>query len=139
MPQRGAWCATALAATAARPAPILTQLAGRFNLKDLTESIVDPSKVIAEQYKASIVVTRDGKSYTGRIVDDSGGKVVIVVDPEDSTKTVQLAKDEIEEEHTSPVSLMPNGLLKPLNEQEVLDLLAYLLSRGNSQDVMFRK
>ena len=34
---------------------------------------------------------------------------------------------------------MPNGLLKPLNEQEVLDLLAYLLSRGNSQDVMFRK
>ena len=37
--------------------PDLTQLAGRFNLKDLTESIVDPSKVIAEQYKASIVVT----------------------------------------------------------------------------------
>jgi putative heme-binding domain-containing protein len=119
--------------------PDLTQLAGRFNLKDLTESIVDPSKVIAEQYKASIVVTRDGKSYTGRIVDDSNNKVVIVVDPEDSTKTVQLAKDEIEEEHPSPVSLMPNGLLKPLSEQEVLDLLAYLLSRGNPQDAMFRK
>ena len=119
--------------------PDLTQLAGRFNLKDLTGSIVDPSKVIAEQYKASIVVTRDGKSYTGRIVDDSNNKVVIVVDPEDSTKTVQLAKDEIEEEHPSPVSLMPGGLLKPLNEPEVLDLLAYLLSRGNPQDAMFQK
>jgi putative heme-binding domain-containing protein len=119
--------------------PDLTQLAGRFNLKDLTESIVDPSKVIAEQYKASIVVTRDGKSYTGRIVDDSNNKVVIVTDPEDSTKTVQLAKDEIEEEHPSPVSLMPGGLLKPLNQDEVLDLLAYLLSRGNAQDAMFRK
>jgi putative heme-binding domain-containing protein len=119
--------------------PDLTQLAGRFNLKDLTESIVDPSQVIAEQYKASIVVTRDGKSYTGRIVDDSNNKVVIVTDPEDSTKTVQLAKDEIEEEHPSPVSLMPGGLLKPLNQDEVLDLLAYLLSRGNAQDAMFRK
>ena len=75
----------------------------------------------------------------GRIVDDSNNKVVIVTDPEDSTKTVQLAKDEIEEEHPSPVSLMPGGLLKPLNQDEVLDLLAYLLSRGNAQDAMFRK
>jgi hypothetical protein len=30
-------------------------------------------------------------------------------------------------------------LLKPLNQDEVLDLLAYLLSRGNAQDAMFRK
>ena len=32
---------------------------------------------------------------------------------------------------------MPQGLLKPLGEQEVLDLLAYLLSRGNSQDPLY--
>jgi hypothetical protein len=34
---------------------------------------------------------------------------------------------------------MPADLLDPLNEDEVLDLLAYLLSRGNPNDPMFRK
>jgi len=39
----------------------------------------------------------------------------------------------------SPISLMPKDLLKPLNQNEVLDLLAYLLSRGNPQDPRFKK
>jgi hypothetical protein len=30
-------------------------------------------------------------------------------------------------------------LLKPLNQDEVLDLLAYLLSRGDKGNAMFRK
>ncbi len=34
---------------------------------------------------------------------------------------------------------MPEGLLKPLNQDEVLDLLGYLLSKGNKNDPMFRK
>jgi hypothetical protein len=34
---------------------------------------------------------------------------------------------------------MPADLLKPLNENEVLDLLAYLLSRGNPGDSRFKK
>ncbi len=34
---------------------------------------------------------------------------------------------------------MPDGLLKQLNENEVLDLLAYLLSRGDPQSPMFRR
>ena len=37
------------------------------------------------------------------------------------------------------VSMMPKDLLKTLNEDEVRDLLAYLLSRGNPSDAMFRK
>lgn len=39
---------------------------------------------------------------------------------------------------TEPVSLMSDGLLKPLNDDGVLDLLAYLLSRGNKNDAMFK-
>ena len=36
-------------------------------------------------------------------------------------------------------SIMPQDVLEQLNQDEVLDLLAYLLSRGNPQDAMFRK
>jgi putative heme-binding domain-containing protein len=118
--------------------PDLTQLAGRFTLQAVTESIIEPSKVIADQYKASTIVV-NGKQYNGRIVADLGDKIVVVTDPEDSTKTIELAKSEIESETPSPISLMPVGLLKPLNDHEVLDLLAYLLSRGNPQDPMFTR
>lgn len=119
--------------------PDLTQLAGRFNVQDLTDSIVDPSKVISDQYKAVSVLTKEGKSHTGRLIADNGKTIRLVVDPEDPTKTVEIAKDAIEEQNPSNTSLMPKDLLKPLNETEVLDLLAYLLSRGNPGDALFRK
>lgn len=119
--------------------PDLTQLAGRFNVKDLTDSIVDPSKVISDQYKASIIVTNDGKVHTGRIVSETKSTLMLLTDPEDSTKVIEIERDDIDELNPSPVSVMPKDLLKPLNENEVLDLLAYLLSRGNPNDPMFRK
>jgi putative heme-binding domain-containing protein len=119
--------------------PDLTQLAGRFNLKDLTEAIVDPSKVISDQYRAVAVQTSSGKSYTGKVVSETTEKLVILINPEDATKVVEVLKSDIEAQAASPVSMMPKDLLNQLNEQEVLDLLAYLLSRGNPGDAMFRK
>ncbi|MBI5759302.1 MAG: c-type cytochrome [Planctomycetales bacterium] len=119
--------------------PDLTQLAGRFNLKDLTEAIVDPSKVISDQYKASVVETKDGKVITGRIISESKDTITISTDPEIATKTVEIKKSNIELQQASTTSLMPKDLLKQLNQDEVLDLLAYLLSRGNPSDLMFRK
>ena len=117
----------------------LTQAAGRFTLKDLTESIIDPSKVVSDQYKTTIVETKGGKTYTGRIVMAASDSITILVDPEDSTKLVTVKNDEIESRQLSSVSLMPKDLLKQLNQDEVLDLLAYLLSRGNARDPMFKK
>jgi hypothetical protein len=38
----------------------------------------------------------------------------------------------------SKVSLMPEGLLNMLKQDEVLDLLAYLLSAGNPNHRLFR-
>jgi putative heme-binding domain-containing protein len=119
--------------------PDLTQLAGRFTLKDLTESIMDPSKVVSDQYKATSVLTSGGKSYTGRIITENKNVLIMVTDPEDSTKIVEIKKSDVESQQPSPISLMPQGLLKPLSEREVLDLLAFLLSRGDPKDAMFKK
>lgn len=119
--------------------PDLTQLAGRFNLKDLTEAIIDPSKVISDQYKATVVLLSDGKSVTGRIVAEAPDSITLVIDPEQSTKILTIKKSDIDEQKPSAVSLMPKDLLKPLNEDEVLDLLAYLLSRGDPGHAVFRK
>jgi putative heme-binding domain-containing protein len=119
--------------------PDLSQVAGRFGIKELAESIVEPSKVISDQYKASVVLTVEGKTFVGKIVNDTKGKYTIVVNPEDSTKVVEVKKEDVESVKLSNVSLMPEKLLSSLNENEVLDMLAYLLSRGDPNHPMFKK
>lgn len=118
--------------------PDLTQAAGRFGFKDLCEALIEPSKVVSDQYRASVVATTSGKVYTGRIVNESNDSITMLVDPEDPTKVVEIKKSEIDESSPSKVSLMPEKLLDTLNKNEVLDLMAYLLSRGNPADPMFR-
>lgn len=119
--------------------PDLTQAAGRFQLNDLVEAMVHPSKVVSDQYKASIVQTNDGRVFTGRIVSESPETITIVTDPEDATKFVEVKRADIEEILPSSESLMPKGLLDQLNESEVLDLLAYTLARGKNNDARFKK
>lgn len=119
--------------------PDLTQVAGRFGLKEMAEAIVEPSKVISDQYKASVIRTTVDKTVTGKIVNDAGDKYVIVTDPEDSGKVVELKKEDVADVKPSNISLMPEKLLNTLNENEVLDLLAYMFSRGDPNHAMFKK
>ena len=66
--------------------PDLTALAGRFNAKDLIESIVEPSKVISDQYAAVNIVTTDGKVVSGRIINLFGDKMSVNTDMLDPNK-----------------------------------------------------
>jgi putative heme-binding domain-containing protein len=119
--------------------PDLTQAGGRFQVRDLVEAIVDPSKVVSDQYKASIVQTADGRVVTGRIVSESPEKIIIVTDPADATQFVEIARSDVEEILPASQSLMPQGLLDGLNETEVLDLVAYVLSKGQRSDPRFKR
>jgi putative heme-binding domain-containing protein len=101
--------------------PDLTTISSRFQPKDILESMVEPSKVISDQYKAVTVATTDGKVYTGMPVVLDGPNLVLLLS--DGTK-VTLPKDEIDEKHESKVSVMPAGLIDTLSFQEIADLLA---------------
>lgn len=119
--------------------PDLSQVAGRFGIKELAEALVEPSKVVSDQYKASVIRTIDEKTYVGKIVNETNDKYTMVVDPEDSTKVVEVKKTDVASVKPSNVSLMPDKLLNSLNEREVLDMLAYMLSRGDPNHPMFKK
>ncbi len=119
--------------------PDLTQAGGRFQVKDMVEAIVEPSRAVSDQYRASILELTSGKVITGRIVAETAESVTVVVDPESAATCVELARGDIEAITPSPTSLMPAGLLDQLNEDEVLDLLAYTLSRGKKKDPRFRR
>jgi putative heme-binding domain-containing protein len=119
--------------------PDLTQVSGRFGVRDLLESIIEPSKVISDQYQAIVVTTTDGQQVVGRIVNLFGDNIQINTDMLDPNKLVGINRNKIESIEPSPVSMMPTGLVDTFNQNEILDLVAYLYSRGDRNAKMFRK
>jgi putative membrane-bound dehydrogenase-like protein len=98
------------------------------NRKDrdyLLASIVDPSAVIRKEYLAYNVQTTDGRSLSGLIVEQTPSAVTFVDAKNQRTK---VARDRIESMQESPVSLMPENILKELKPQELRDLFSYLQS-----------
>ncbi len=118
--------------------PDLSGLAGRFNTRDLLDSIILPSKVISDQYQAVVIATNDGRVITGRIVNLHDDRMSINTDMLDPNRMMTVRRGNIEEMKASPVSMMPDGLLDTLDQEDVLDLVAYLLSRGDRENPMFR-
>lgn len=119
--------------------PDLSGLAGRFSVRDLLESVVDPSKVISDQYQAVVMRLKDGRVVTGRIINLSGDGMTVNTDMLNPGRegSESVRQSEIEEMQPSKTSMMPQGLLDTMNESEVLDLLAFLLSRGDRASPMF--
>ncbi len=97
---------------------------GRHNLDYVLINLIDPSAAVGADYRMSVVVLKDGRVLNG-----------IVATKNDKVLTLQTAKErlaielsEIDEIQASPQSLMPDGLLQPLTEQQISDLVAYFMS-----------
>ena len=99
----------------------------RKDLEYLLVSIIDPSRFIRKEYVTSIVVTVDGRLLTGMILEETPAQIVLV-DTNDQQTVVR--RENIEEIRDSPVSLMPENILKPLTPQELRDLFGYLQADG---------
>ncbi|MBI1176494.1 DUF1080 domain-containing protein [bacterium] len=118
--------------------PELTGVGGRFSVHDLLESIVEPSKVISDQYQAINILKKDGDTVTGRVGNLNGSSINVVEDMFDPGRMTRVNRSDIEAMGPSTVSMMPEGLLNSLQADEIADLVAYLISRGNATDPMFQ-
>ncbi len=116
--------------------PDLTTAASRFDRRTLLESILEPSKVISDQYHNVIIVKKDGTEVTGRIVEENARQIGMLTNPftEDSAKVL---KTDVQTRVVSKVSPMPPGLLNVLTQEEILDLLAFVESGGKSDASTF--
>jgi putative heme-binding domain-containing protein len=119
--------------------PDLTAAGNRYTLRDLVENIVDPSKVISDQYESSILTLKNGNTVIGRITADEGGILQVATNPAAPGQTTDVRHDALKSRQVSPTSLMPPGLINAMNPDEVADLLAYILSGGDKRGKMFRK
>ncbi|MBI1313018.1 c-type cytochrome [bacterium] len=104
-------------------APDLTG-AQRSNLNYLLENIVDPSATVSKNFQMTIVLQKDGRVYNGVIVGQNEKTITL----QTVNEQVVIPRDDIEETANSNSSMMPEGMLKTLNDTQIRDLFKYLMS-----------
>jgi putative heme-binding domain-containing protein len=119
--------------------PDLTGAANRYTLRDLMENIIDPSKVVSDQYDSHLITKKDGSTLLGRIVLQEGGELKVMTNPFAPTALFTLPDSEVAKVETQAISMMPPGLINVLSPDELLDLLAYIMTGGNSEAAAFKK
>ncbi|MGB2560723.1 MAG: c-type cytochrome, partial [Akkermansiaceae bacterium] len=108
--------------------PDLTRMASRFQLVDMAEAIIEPNKVISDQFQFSVITKTDGSFVTGKVVNEHNGVLEVAISPFDFSQTMELPEDQVKSIKPSPVSPMPPALINRLNEKELRDLMGYLMT-----------
>jgi putative heme-binding domain-containing protein len=119
--------------------PDLTGVGGRYSPHDLLDNILNPSKVINEQFVPSVLTKNDGTQIIGTVVNLNGDTVTLNTDLSDPNERKGVDRKEVKSIEPSKVSPMPPMLLAMLKKEEILDLLAYVLSGGDKTNAMFGK
>lgn len=98
----------------------------RHNLKYLLENILDPSAVVPADFRVSVFNLKDGRTITG-VIPEQTERTVTVQTP---AERLTIERTQIVKQSQLPVSLMPEGLLSALGDENVKNLIAYLMSNG---------
>lgn len=109
--------------------PGLSTLAGRFSPEDVLKSIINPSETVSDQYAMRDLTLTSGRTFSAKVVSVDTDTMTISLNPFDPSNTQKIPVSDIQKNNPSKRSMMPSGLINRLNEEEVRDLLAYLLTR----------
>jgi putative heme-binding domain-containing protein len=118
--------------------PDLTQVGTRFSAKDILEHTLDPNKEISDQYAATVFTMKDGSSIVGRLINEEDGKYFVSQNPFMPQSLREVAKADVVSTKRSTVSLMLPGLLGGLNDDEIKDIVAYLVAGGNPEHEVYK-
>lgn len=119
--------------------PDLTGVGGRFSPRDILEAIIEPSKVISDQYQSTVFTLKSGRVVVGYVANMSRDNIAVVENMLEPGKFTNINANDVEEKAPSPISMMPNNLVDILTADEILDLVAYLRSGGNPDHPLFKK
>ncbi|WP_372716374.1 discoidin domain-containing protein [Novipirellula sp.] len=105
--------------------PFLGNIAKTYKRPDLAIAILEPSKTIAQGFVTNSILTLDGVVLTGFVTNEQSDRVTI---RDQQGKETMILKDDIEVRQTSPISVMPEGVMKDYTTHELASLLDYLES-----------
>lgn len=118
--------------------PDLTSVSGKYSPRDLLTHIIEPSKEISDQYGQLEVTLNDDTKIYGRIMNLDGGKLMLNTDMLNPDAVTTVERKRIKSMDQSKTSMMPPGLLNTCKDTDILDLLAYLLSKGDKENPLFK-
>jgi putative membrane-bound dehydrogenase-like protein len=96
----------------------------RANLDYVLSNVVDPGAVVTKDFLVTRFLLTDGRVVVGVVAAENEAAVTV----QTAQERQAIPRGDIESREPSRASLMPDGLLQPLAEQEVVDLVAYLRS-----------
>ncbi len=118
--------------------PDLTQLDAKLQSLDVLKELIDPSARINEKYQSYVFELENGKVITGLVLEETPQLVRVIENPLAKADAVELKPAEIAARRKSASSIMPKGLLDKLSRDEILDLIAYVIARGNPDLPLFQ-
>jgi len=98
----------------------------RADLDYVLHNALDPNAEIPHDYRTSTLDTKDDRVITGIVTRQDSQSVTVVT----ANETLTIPRGDILTLRQSELSMMPEGLLTPLKDQEVRDLVAYLRTPG---------
>jgi putative heme-binding domain-containing protein len=113
-----------------RIGPELTGVGARFSRTYIVESILEPSRTIAPSFETITVILKNGRLVSGVKVAET--EQILTLGDQQGQKHM-IAKADIDERQTSPLSTMPEGLEKRITEEEFVDLIAFLVSQKETR------
>ena len=114
--------------------PDLSQTAAKYEAAEHLRHIIEPSLEILEGYEAHYIRLWDGSSVIGRVLADDDAELRVLQDLQEPERVTVVDVEEIESRRVTPLSPMPTGLLVTLDQDEILDLLAYLRSTAGEDE-----
>lgn len=106
--------------------PDLSKVGQRLKKPAIIESILDPDAVVDPKHRGELVLTSDGKIFSGFVTEETS-ELISIRTSDNSVHKVSV--DEIEDRRKLKQSFMPSGLDRTLTQQELIDLIEYLLQR----------
>jgi putative heme-binding domain-containing protein len=110
--------------------PDMISLGASAQVDYIIESLLNPNAKVKENYHTVIVVTDEGKTYSGIKLRQTD-KELVLRDAED--KEIRIALDKIDEQADGS-SIMPAGLTEKLTEEELVHLVRFLSELGKLGD-----
>ncbi len=117
--------------------PDLTSIPNKFDERYVLESMVEPSKVISDQYGSSNVLMTDGRLLSGIVVPKD--EVLEIYPIQATDEPIRVSSDDVESIEPSKISQMPTGLLDRLSGDELRDLVGYLMSGGDPKSRRYNR
>jgi putative heme-binding domain-containing protein len=119
--------------------PDLSQLGTRFSAKDILVATIDPNATISDQYQSTVLELKAGGSILGRINNEDAKNYYISQNPFAPNDIKTVSKSTVALKKNGDVSIMMPGLINRLNEEELKDLMAYLISGGNANHAVYKQ